>query len=62
MFALNTTPERLRLFLVGSWLLAGVLGLVVMVGAYDHRAAVASIRGADRDGEPHGGKCNAARR
>lgn len=43
MFALNTTPGRLRLFLAGSWLLAGVLGLVVMVGAYDHRAAVTAI-------------------
>lgn len=43
LFALSTTPGRLWLFLAGSWLLAGVLGLVVMVGAHDHRAAVTSI-------------------
>jgi hypothetical protein len=43
LFALNTTPGRLRLSLAVGWLLAGVLGLVVMVGAYDHRAAVIAI-------------------
>src|SRR5262249_8932820 len=43
VFALDTTPGRLRLFLAMSWLLAGVLGLVVAVGAYDHRAAVTAI-------------------
>jgi hypothetical protein len=39
----STTLGRLRLALAVSWLLAGLLGLVVMIGAYDHRAAVTSI-------------------
>jgi hypothetical protein len=43
LLALNTTPGRLRLFVAVNWLLAGLLGLVVMIGAYEHRAAVTTI-------------------